>query len=784
MAFLGIGANSGSKEPDKQNNVHTVQKKETLYSISKKYEVSVDALREYNNIGEDNAINAGQTIKIPPRSSAKQNVSVMPANKPEEEKGFSLLPKDDDIEDKTIAENKMQPEQIAVTLKKLSKHIAAVGDDDFTQTLMQIDKNNVIDVIKEYNRISKKESLIDMICSEWGSDEEDRKAAVNHVMNALCEKTGKKIATDEVKKEFTEELNDEFDSWGFVSAKELDKIMNTMISDYETMVAKQIQDAKDKRIVRIGKIKTTSGRLRLSADSTAVSENRPDGRPDPVLDRNGNITANVKIHKPMRNGDLDGKTIIINAGHGGYNPNNGFFDAGSAKEDKDGNMVEEWSTNDALVKKIIPLLTLNGAKVIYMNGSAINIMEAKDKYNADLFLSIHCDSAQNTEVSGQTIIYRDSNKNNADLAKILEQNLETGKRIDPENCKTKLDDRGLGVLKASASIPSVLVEAGFLSNEDDIENLQDENFQNDFAVNLVSGISEYFKTSTKKKASANSVKNQEKNRLTIKPQLHIVKKGETLSAIERKYGLRTGELAYLNKLDVNKGIQIGQKIKIPERFNVGNPKNKNDVAELLGFSSGFIDDLMTFEGKKDVYKVFNDGVGNATIGYGHLINTPFERKYYKNRKLSDTEVYKLLAQDLLKAENAIRASIGSDNYENLTRAQKQAVVDFVFSRGAGTFNGEACDELREGLIEGDMDKAAANLTFNRSIKTGQVMNGLTKRRLYEMAMFAGENKSDEVLEAARELFEEGLKSAKKEKLNQGTIDTYKRDVQRWFDGQL
>src|SRR5699024_480758 len=120
------------------------------------------------------------------------------------------------------------------------------------------------------------------------------------------------------------------------------------------------------------------------------------------------------------------------------------------------------------------------------------------------------------------------------------------------------------------------------------------------------------------------------------------------------------------------------------------------------------------------------------------------------RKLSDTEVYKLLAQDLLKAENAIRASIGSDNYENLTRAQKQAVVDFVFSRGAGTFNSEACDGLREGLIEGDMDKAAANLTFNRSIKTGQVMNGLTKRRLYEMAMFAGENKSDEVLEAARD----------------------------------
>ena len=795
MALFGINGNSKGKTTEKQKNVHTVAKKETLYSISKKYGISVDELREYNNIGKDNAINTGQTLRIPPKKG-DSSVSVMPKPKPtpKPDKEYTLLPDEDADYTDALQEVTKSPKEIAQTLKKLANKIAAVGRDDFTQTLMQINKDNVVDVIKSYDNISKGESLVEMICDEWGSSEEDRKAAVNHIMDTLSEKVGKKIATDEVRNEFTTELNYQFDSFGWVSTKKMDKIINNVISDYEDMHAIEIQAAKDKRTVRIGSKKTTSGRLRLDADSTALREDRPDGRPDPVLDKNGHITANIKTYNPIARGSLSGKTIIINAGHGGYNPNNGFFDAGSANTDNKGNMVEEWSTNDALVKKVIPLLSLNGAKVIYMNGSAINIMAAKEKYNADMFVSIHCDSASNDEASGQRVIYRDNNKNNARLAQLIEKNLEKSPDIDPETCISKPDDRGLGVLKSSPSIPSVLIETGFLSNEDDIQKLQDEGFQYVFASNLAKSISDYFKTSSDTEAkpvktaetqkSKPKTKTSEKNPHTIAPQTHTVKKGETLYSLERKYGLRAGELASLNGFDANKGISIGQKIKIPERFKTGSPQNSADVAKLLGFSKQFIEDLKDFEGKEDVHKVFYDRVGNATIGYGHLINTNFEKKYYKNRKLSDAEVYNLLAQDLLKAENAIRQSIGSDVYEELSQKQKQALVDFVFSRGAGTFNSDECEDLRDALIDGDMDVAAANITYNRSIKSGEVMNGLTKRRLYEMAMFAGNNKSDIVIEAAQDLFEEGLKSAKKEKLNQGTIDAYKRDVNEWFDGEL
>jgi len=39
---------------------------ETLYSISRRYGLTVDQLRTYNNIGKDTAIRPGQKLKLSP----------------------------------------------------------------------------------------------------------------------------------------------------------------------------------------------------------------------------------------------------------------------------------------------------------------------------------------------------------------------------------------------------------------------------------------------------------------------------------------------------------------------------------------------------------------------------------------------------------------------------------------------------------------------------------------------------------------------------------------------
>ncbi|MBW2439907.1 MAG: LysM peptidoglycan-binding domain-containing protein [Deltaproteobacteria bacterium] len=52
--------------PEKQAAIHEVRAGDTLYSISRRYGLTVDQLRTYNNIGQDAAIRPGQKLKLSP----------------------------------------------------------------------------------------------------------------------------------------------------------------------------------------------------------------------------------------------------------------------------------------------------------------------------------------------------------------------------------------------------------------------------------------------------------------------------------------------------------------------------------------------------------------------------------------------------------------------------------------------------------------------------------------------------------------------------------------------
>ena len=52
--------------PEKQEKIHEVRAGDTLYSISRRYSLTVDQLRIYNNIGKDAAIRPGQKLRLSP----------------------------------------------------------------------------------------------------------------------------------------------------------------------------------------------------------------------------------------------------------------------------------------------------------------------------------------------------------------------------------------------------------------------------------------------------------------------------------------------------------------------------------------------------------------------------------------------------------------------------------------------------------------------------------------------------------------------------------------------
>ncbi len=239
-----------------------------------------------------------------------------------------------------------------------------------------------------------------------------------------------------------------------------------------------------------GKVFTVST-LQAEANKVGKANNRPVGRPKPVVDANGKIIADVKIYEAKsKSGPLKGKTIIVNAGHGGYNPKNGSFDPGTYATDKNGKVIEEWYKNTNFTDNLIDDLTSKGAKVIFMSGYVTNVQNAKAKYkSADMFISIHCDSADgNSQKNGQTIYYSaDTSKR---LASILEKNLETHDWIGTDRCQT--GKKSLGVLTTTSTMPSVLIEVGFQSNKKDLANIDSAKYQSDFASLVTQGIIEYY----------------------------------------------------------------------------------------------------------------------------------------------------------------------------------------------------------------------------------------------------------------------------------------------------
>lgn len=215
------------------------------------------------------------------------------------------------------------------------------------------------------------------------------------------------------------------------------------------------------------------------------------------------------------------------------------------------------------------------------------IQRAKQS-GADLFISIHADAFQRTSARGSSVYVLSQRgasseaaqiladrENAADLAggisledkddllasvlldlsqtASLEASLEVGnsvlgglKRIGPVH-KKQVESAAFVVLK-SPDIPSVLVETAFISNPEEERKLNDANHQYKLAQAMLSGIRSYFQR--------NPVTQQ------LKPQQHIVSRGDTLSTIAQRYRVNMSELKSTNNLQTST-LYEGDVLMIP-----------------------------------------------------------------------------------------------------------------------------------------------------------------------------------------------------------------------------
>lgn len=160
-------------------------------------------------------------------------------------------------------------------------------------------------------------------------------------------------------------------------------------------------------------------------------------------------------------------TLVIDAGHGGTDPGNLRSDT-SLKQEKDLNLSMALQFGE-----YVEMYLGHEVEIIYTRKTDTFIeltdrIKVANDINADYFISIHCNSSTKPAVFGtETHIHNLNTKKSSELANMVEDQLKNRAGRHSRGVKLKTDRRyNLQVLKDS-KMPAILVETGFMTNEEE-----------------------------------------------------------------------------------------------------------------------------------------------------------------------------------------------------------------------------------------------------------------------------------------------------------------------------
>jgi len=193
---------------------------------------------------------------------------------------------------------------------------------------------------------------------------------------------------------------------------------------------------------------------------------------------------------------LSGKTIALDAGHGG--PDGGA-------ESKEGTMEKD--INLAITMHLRDYLQEAGAIVVMTRESdrdladpltkgyskrktedLINRAQFITKQNADLFVSVHLNSIPSAKWSGAQTFYYPNHKDSGMLAALIQDEIKRNLKNTDRVAKPLEGNYLLKTIK----IPSSLVEVGFLSNPAEAGLLKNPAYQKKVAASIYQGILRYY----------------------------------------------------------------------------------------------------------------------------------------------------------------------------------------------------------------------------------------------------------------------------------------------------
>lgn len=505
-----------------------------LNYLAKQNGMSLEELLKLNGLPKNYKPSKDEYFYVYPKTKE-------PVKKNEIQKSSSVTRKTVTEKPQFPKEQPAAPNEIAEQISDaVSSNIGAVGKEDFSKAFLQINDKNVKQVIKAYDELpDNDESLINAICSEIMSSKELRKDAVMTIYDNLAKQTN--ASTPAKRQEFKAELDKEFNKFiGMVSTDKLDEMINEMIDNNSKTVKRTTGgkfadevlktsnggNSEDITGATLTSIKDGNGKYVTAGTlkSWAISSGKRDKgfskvenpyivRPLPNYNtETKKIEALTELRDSTGTGDLNGKVVILNSGHGGYQQNNGYFDPGTVLSVKNAEgkemPIEEWRVAQSFVDNLSDELRSRGANVVFVSGAVKNGGMAKQHYLENLiegkkgsdevrelisgtdksdmlFLSVHVESAKERPDSRMCTV-----RYTKDIDKKLSENINKHLQNGFMALTPDVTHDNLYVNNATKGVTSSLLEIGNIANGEITNSLLSSNDQKKYMKCVADAIEE------------------------------------------------------------------------------------------------------------------------------------------------------------------------------------------------------------------------------------------------------------------------------------------------------
>lgn len=191
------------------------------------------------------------------------------------------------------------------------------------------------------------------------------------------------------------------------------------------------------------------------------------------------------------------KAVIIDAGHG--DPDGGALGSDGTREAE---------LNLAVAQRLAQLFAEADTQVIMTRTTSEGIhdkelvgisaqkksdmrrrREIQQSMDGALFISIHMNYFSDSKYYGAQVVYDGQSDTSKRLAECIQASLK--EHVDEENNREAMKSNGKLFLLKSPSVPSVIVECGFMSNANELAMLKSEEYQDRLAKAIYIGAQNY-----------------------------------------------------------------------------------------------------------------------------------------------------------------------------------------------------------------------------------------------------------------------------------------------------